>query len=122
MQRTCYDPNDHVQQQQQPYYGYRNQQQQVQGQQPYPYRPQGYQPTPRPPPNAAQVSPGTRPPFRAHTQRGFGRGRGRGRGPEIYQTLNCSSMPPTVAAPVRPVGQPPKDLRGTSCSSFCYLG
>ena len=87
-QRTRYDSNDRVQQQQQqqqPYYGYRNQQQQVQGQQPYPYRPQGYQPTPRPPPNAAQVSPGTRPPFRTPAQRGFGRGRGRGRGPEIYE-------------------------------------
>ena len=102
--------NDRVQQQQQPYYGYRNQQQQVQGQQPYPYRPQGYQRTPRPPPNAAQVSPGTRPPFRAPAQRGFGCGWGRGHGPEIYQTLNSSSMPPSVAAPVRPVGQPPEDL------------
>ena len=77
-QCTCYDRNDCVQQQQQPYYGYRYQQQQVQGQQPYPYRPQGYQPTPRPPPNAAQVSPGTRPPFRAPAESGFGRGRGRG--------------------------------------------
>ena len=102
--------SEFCQQQQQPYYSYRNQQQQVQGQQPYPYHPQGYQPTPRPTPNAAQFSPGTRPPFRALAQRGFGRGWGRGHSPEIYQTLNSSSMPPTVAAPVRPVGQPPEDL------------
>ena len=107
-QRARYDRNDRRQQQQ--YYGYRNQLQQAQGQQPYPYHPQGYQPTPRPPHSAAQVSPGTRPPFRAPAQRGFGRGRGRGRGPENYHTLNSSSMPPTVAAPVRPVGQPPEDL------------
>ena len=105
MQRTRYDRNDHVQQQQ-----LCNQQQQLQGQQPYPYRPQRYQPTPRPPPNAVQVSPGTRPPFRAPAQRGFGRGRGRGRAPKVYQALNSSLMPPMVAAPVRPVGQPPKDL------------
>ena len=108
--RTRYDSNDRVPQHQPPYYGYRNQQQPIPGQQAYPYCPQGYQPTSRPPPNAAQVSPGTRPPFRAPAQRGFGRGRGRGRAPEIYQTLNSSSMPPTVAAPTRPAGQPPEDL------------
>ena len=59
-QHARYDCHDHVQQQQ-PYYSYHNQQQQQQGQgqQAYPYHPQGYQPTPRPPPSAAQVSPGT---------------------------------------------------------------
>ena len=85
-------------------------QQQQQGQQAYPYRPQGYQPTPQPPPFAAQVSPGTRPLFRAPAQRGFGHGRRQGHGSEVYQPSNHPSMPPMVGAPVRAAGQPPEDL------------
>ena len=107
-QRYRHARNDHAQQ----YYNYRNQppQPQQQGPQAYPYRLQGYQPTPRPSPFAAQVSPGTRPPFRAPAQRGFGRGCGWARGSEVYQTSNHPSMPPPVAAPVPPVGAPPEDL------------